>query len=156
MNITLGHDEDLIRFWWPWPSFQGHSCTNMVKFRPVRAYLQTLEGEGASVFSTLRVWFEIYFLYFSSKTYVVGTQKNSLNQTVLLSTQNTCLNWWVRKYLQFCAHKISFSGPMTLVIIESNLITSGSTLFSTLLINSKKMIGILQVNCIMVWEDYHA
>ena len=28
---------------------------------------------------------EIYFLYFSSKTYVVGTQKNRLNETV----QNT-------------------------------------------------------------------
>ena len=40
---------------------------------------------------------ENYFLYFSSKTYVVGTQKNRLNETVLLSTQNTCLNWWVRK-----------------------------------------------------------
>ena len=32
-----------------------------------------------------------YFLYFSSKTYVVGTQKNGLNETVLLSTKNTCL-----------------------------------------------------------------
>ena len=27
---------------------------------------------------------------FSTKTYVVGTQKNCLNQTVLLSTQNIC------------------------------------------------------------------
>ena len=26
--------------------------------------------------------------YFSSKTYFVGTQKNRLNETVLLSTQN--------------------------------------------------------------------
>ena len=34
---------------------------------------------------------ENYFLFFSSKTYVVGTQKNCLNETVLLSTQNTCL-----------------------------------------------------------------
>ena len=32
------------------------------------------------------------FLYFSSKTYVVGTQKNHLNETVLLSTHNTWLN----------------------------------------------------------------
>ena len=32
------------------------------------------------------------FSYFSTKTYVVGTQKNRLNETVLLSTQNTCLN----------------------------------------------------------------
>ena len=29
---------------------------------------------------------------FSSKTYVVGTQKNRLNKTVLLSTQNICQN----------------------------------------------------------------
>ena len=30
----------------------------------------------------------IYFSYFSTKTYVVGTQMNRLNETVLLSTQN--------------------------------------------------------------------
>ena len=38
------------------------------------------------------------FSYFSTKTYVVGTQKNLLDETVLLSTQNICLNWSVRKY----------------------------------------------------------
>ena len=32
---------------------------------------------------------ENYFSYFSTKTYVVGTQKNRLDETVLLSTQNT-------------------------------------------------------------------
>ena len=42
----------------------------------------------------------------------MGTQKNRLNETVLLSTQNTCLNWWVRMYLQFYANKISLSGSM--------------------------------------------
>ena len=30
--------------------------------------------------------------YISTKTYVVGTQKNRLNETVLLSTQNICEN----------------------------------------------------------------
>ena len=35
---------------------------------------------------------ENYFSYFSTKTYVVGTQKNRLDETVLLSTQNMCLN----------------------------------------------------------------
>ena len=35
------------------------------------------------------------FSYFSTKTYVVGTQKNRLDEMVLLSTQNTCLNWWI-------------------------------------------------------------
>ena len=29
---------------------------------------------------------------FLNQTYVVGTQKNRLNETVLLSTQNRCLN----------------------------------------------------------------
>ena len=38
-----------------------------------------------------RACWKIY-LYFSSKTYVVGTQKNRLNVTFLLSTQNKCLN----------------------------------------------------------------
>ena len=32
------------------------------------------------------------FSYFSTKTYVVGTQNNRLNETDLLSTQNKCLN----------------------------------------------------------------
>ena len=31
---------------------------------------------------------ENQFSYFSTKTYVVGTQKNNLNETVLLSIQN--------------------------------------------------------------------
>ena len=35
--------------------------------------------------------------YFSTKTYVVCTQKNRLDKTILLGTQNTCFNWWVRK-----------------------------------------------------------
>ena len=34
---------------------------------------------------------------FSAKTYVVGTQKNRLNEMVLLSTQNIPLDRWVRK-----------------------------------------------------------
>ena len=34
--------------------------------------------------------FENDFSCLSIKTYVVGTQKNRLNETVLLSTQNTC------------------------------------------------------------------
>ena len=31
-----------------------------------------------------------YFSYFSTKTYVEGTQKNHLNETVPLSTENIC------------------------------------------------------------------
>ena len=44
---------------------------------------------------------------------VVGTQKNRLNETVLLSTQNTCLNEWIRKESQFYAQKFCLTGPMS-------------------------------------------
>ena len=37
---------------------------------------------------------------FLNKTYVVCTQKNRLNETVLSSTQNKCLKWSVRTYLK--------------------------------------------------------
>ena len=40
---------------------------------------------------------KIIFSYLSTKTYVVGTRKNCLNETVLLSTQNTCLNFYFPK-----------------------------------------------------------
>ena len=51
------------------------------------------------------------FSYFSTKTYVMGTQKNRLNETVLLSTQNICSSWWIRKYLNFYAQKFCLSKP---------------------------------------------
>ena len=35
----------------------------------------------------------------------MGTQKNRLIETVLLSTQNKCLNGWVKIYSQFYAEK---------------------------------------------------
>ena len=38
----------------------------------------------------LRVSNKNYFSYFSSKTYVMGTQKNCLNEMVLLNIQNKC------------------------------------------------------------------
>ena len=49
-----------------------------------------------------------FFFYFSTKTYVLGTQKNRLNETVLLSVHNICLNLWVRKYLQFYVENLLF------------------------------------------------
>ena len=41
--------------------------------------------------------FQNYFSYYSSKIYVVGTQKNRLDETVLLSTQNICFDVLIRK-----------------------------------------------------------
>ena len=42
----------------------------------------------------------------------VGTQKNRLNEAVLLSTYKICQNGWVKKYLQFYAKKICLSKPV--------------------------------------------
>ena len=45
---------------------------------------------------TYRCVTENDFPYFSAKTYVVGTQKNRLDERVILSIQNTCLNSWIK------------------------------------------------------------
>ena len=58
---------------------------------------------------------ENYILYFPSKTYVKGAQKNGLNETVLLSTQNT-FKLMGKKTIKFYANKISLSGSMPMVI----------------------------------------
>ena len=55
---------------------------------------------------------EKYISYFSTETYVVGTQKNRLNETVLLRTQNICYNWRARRYLQFYLKNFCLSKPM--------------------------------------------
>ena len=65
----------------------------------------------------IRVCNWILYFYFSTKTYVVGSQKNCLDETVLLSTQTTCLNWWIRKYSQFYAQKFCLTGPMQVLAI---------------------------------------
>ena len=59
---------------------------------------------------------EKLFSYFSTKTYVVGTQKNRLNETVLLSTQNICSKLWIKKYLQFYAENFCLSKPVSLTV----------------------------------------
>ena len=49
-----------------------------------------------------------YFSYFSTKTYVVGTQKNRLIETVLLSTQNIMLKAMVKKIITIVRWKIVY------------------------------------------------
>ena len=50
------------------------------------------ESSPRNVGKFSRLPIEKCFPYSSTKIYVVGVQKNRLNETVLLSTQNTCLN----------------------------------------------------------------
>ena len=45
----------------------------------------------------------------------MGTQKNHLNKTVLLSTQNICSNWWISIYLQFYTQNFCLFKPMYII-----------------------------------------
>ena len=45
----------------------------------------------------------------------MGTHKNCLNETVLLSTQNTCLGRWIIKALQFFRFK-TYRPIMTIAV----------------------------------------
>ena len=55
---------------------------------------------------------EKYFPNFSTKIYVVGTQKNCLNETVLLSTQ-IMFRLLDEKIIAFLRSKIWLTGPMS-------------------------------------------
>ena len=44
--------------------------------------------KGEKEASMIVFYYYVKFIYFSTKTYVVGTQKNRLHETVLLSTKN--------------------------------------------------------------------
>ena len=68
-----------------------HACTAIRKAIHVRAFNKEC---------ITKIFF---FLISQPKHYVVGTQKNCLNERVLLSIQNICYNWRIRKYLQFYA-----------------------------------------------------
>ena len=46
------------------------------------------------------VYWKIIFFISHAKQYVVGTQKNRLNETVLLTTQNTRLNLMGKKIIK--------------------------------------------------------
>ena len=42
----------------------------------------------------------------------MGTQKNRLDETVLLTTQDLCLNQWPRNYSHINAQKVCLTGPI--------------------------------------------
>ena len=53
-------------------------------------YNQSDKNINQTIGLKLRERNENLISYFSTKTYVVGTQKNRLNETVLLSTKTLC------------------------------------------------------------------
>ena len=70
-----------------------------IKIRVVQSNLVNLKSRGTrDLFDTslqMRIHTETT-LYSSHPEHVVGTQKNCLNKTVLLSTQNTCLEYMLK------------------------------------------------------------
>ena len=52
------------------------------------------------------------FSYFSTETYVVGTQKNRLDEMVLLSTQSYMFILAEKKKYTILVSKVGLSGPM--------------------------------------------
>ena len=50
----------------------------------------------------------------------MGTQKNHLNETVLLSTQNICYKSWVGKYLQCYAEFFGLSKPVSVQLVQAS------------------------------------
>ena len=58
----------------------------------VTGFCVLLSGTAVPILRTALERSLNYFSYFSTKTYVVGTQKNRFNETALLSTHNTCSN----------------------------------------------------------------
>ena len=88
--ILLQNKEDLgqhIRFW----NFITSAC-NQDSGEPAHPYSITraFTAHTQDTGLKLRMHTKIYFSYFSTKTLVVGTQMNRLNEMVLLSTQNIC------------------------------------------------------------------
>ena len=71
-------------------------------------------GQCSGLIWVLQVCTKKIIFLFLTKTNVVGTQKNRLDDTILLSNQNIYLNWWVRNYLQFYTHMFCLSKPMVL------------------------------------------
>ena len=59
---------------------------------------------------------ENYFSYFSTKTYVVGTQKNYLSERVLLSTHNT----FNERVLLSTQNTFKLMGEKIITILRSN------------------------------------
>ena len=69
--------------------------------------------------SRIRVRTEIFFSYFSTETYVVGTQMNRLNEMVLLNTQNTCLKYIFTELFLMMSLRQTKTSPQQIQICEN-------------------------------------
>ena len=98
----LGHITNLPLSNRPWgnPVSLVYPSRRKKSDRPQDRHSARAQGQSSSRYAqvsqkvqaglSLRVCTRKIIFYFSTKTYVVGTQKNRLNETVFLSTQNIC------------------------------------------------------------------
>ena len=70
-----------------WPTTLCIMCSGELKIKSPRTGVHVIRPQDKTVFS-----------YFSTKTYVVGAQKNRLDEVVLLCTQNKCFKVVDKKY----------------------------------------------------------
>ena len=79
---------ELERKFWTRGPFGPGSLTRILVHEEMM-YCPVAKGYHLKIRSLVKSAYQkICFSYFSTETYVVGTQKNRLNETVLLSTQN--------------------------------------------------------------------
>ena len=93
-NMEFSKQHLLSKFKSYYSEIDGRQWYNAPKFRIIAKCYVIWQSRSRPQLSVRN---RKLFTYFSTKTYVVGTQKNPLNEMVLLSTQNTHSNWWVRK-----------------------------------------------------------
>ena len=62
------------------------------------------------------------------KKYVLGSQKNCLIETVLLSTNNICFGWEIIRKLMFCIHALLTNSIKALLYIKKSPSREGLTL----------------------------
>ena len=72
--------------------FENRKCSKFYSILKVISTAYKVEYEKPLSGPQIRVCNRNLFLFFSTKTYVVGTQKNSLDEMFFLSTHNICLN----------------------------------------------------------------
>ena len=97
--IKMGHGEGFracSKDWLHLVLIGEHAAASVLVVTFIKPY-HDLQPLCDCQFFQIRVRNWKLFSYFLNKTYLVGIQKNRLIETVLLSTQNTCLNWWIRK-----------------------------------------------------------
>ena len=55
IDTLLGKRKEVIRFWWPWSHFQGHTSTDMFKFWPKKACVHPISWTKWRILAKLHI-----------------------------------------------------------------------------------------------------